>query len=404
MKGGIGISLILNKHLPSAREFAFCLLDGIEASVMWTTERLKVAFNLNRLQVDHVIDDARYPVTLYPAQEDAPPQDVDYPLVFQANFVLLFGQLQEGKRPHSSVEYLGWRLLPVNVRVDGVFLSDILGFVKPLDDAQIVDNAHAAPAVASPLWYQQVEAHPMRVNALITDLNELDRSALPKFVASILMIAPNINTSIKVNAVLLSDAMMTSTQLIDGLTQKLVSEVKSYFAKFGLIRTVGGFQMFGDPLSGLDSVASGVKSFFYEPYQGLVKGPAEFGRGLGHGIVGLGGGIIGGVMGTAGRTVKTIGSGLAMGAFDEQYAAERQRDMNKQHTGVASGLATGGKRFGASLLSGVTGIVTQPIQVSVALWEGLFCICGTIAALESAIPLGQAFDLFLSATGFHVCI
>ena len=363
MPQGLGVSLILNNHPSLSREFAFCLLEDLEASVMLTTERLKVACNLRRMQLDHVIDDARYPVTLYPSQEDAAPKDVAYPQLVQANFSMLYGQIREGVRPHTSVEYVGWRLLPLNVRVDGTFLSELLGFIKPLADVQIGGDEPPVPQVASPLWYQQVEVHPMKVDVQITELNDLDRSAIPRFVASILLVTPNISTSVKVNAVLLNEAMMTSTQLLDGLVQKFVQEIKSYFAKFGLIRTVGGFQILGDPLGGLDSVASGVKSFFYEPYQGFVKGPSEFGKGLGHGIIGLGGGVIGGVAGSAGKAAKALGSGAAMATFDEKYAAERQRDMNKVHTGVASGLATGGKRLGAGFFSGITGIVTQPIQV-----------------------------------------
>ena len=45
----------------------------------------------------------------------------------------------------------------------------------------------------------------------------------------------------------------------------------------------GSLTVIGSPMGFARKVGSGVKSFFYEPYQGAVLGPQDFVRGLGKG-------------------------------------------------------------------------------------------------------------------------
>ena len=47
--------------------------------------------------------------------------------------------------------------------------------------------------------------------------------------------------------------------------------------------SVGSLTVLGSPMGFARKVGSGVKSFFYEPYQGAVLGPQDFVVGLGRG-------------------------------------------------------------------------------------------------------------------------
>ena len=60
------------------------------------------------------------------------------------------------------------------------------------------------------------------------------------------------------------------------------------------------------------SVGTGVKDFFYEPAQGMVLGPAEFGRGVAKGTVSLVTGALGGVLDSASKITGNIGKGILL--------------------------------------------------------------------------------------------
>ena len=81
-------------------------------------------------------------------------------------------------------------------------------------------------------------------------------------------------------------------------------------------RVVGSIAALGDPAGLFEDVGTGVKSFFYEPWQGAKRSPAEFGKGVARGTAGLFGGVSSGLLhpieSTAGWHWYTMRTSLAM--------------------------------------------------------------------------------------------
>ena len=111
------------------------------------------------------------------------------------------------------------------------------------------------------------------------------------------------------------------------------------------------------------NIGTGVKDFFYEPAQGLVKSPEEFGKGLAKGSVSLAKHTTYGLFNTVSKLTGTAGKGLATLSFDDDYLKQRKiRQTNEKPKHVGEGLLYGTKSLGQGIFNGVTGIVTQPIK------------------------------------------
>jgi len=52
-------------------------------------------------------------------------------------------------------------------------------------------------------------------------------------------------------------------------------------------KLVGSVDLIGNPVGLFGSISTGVEDFFYEPYQGLTRGPKDFALGVGTGSISL---------------------------------------------------------------------------------------------------------------------
>jgi len=125
---------------------------------------------------------------------------------------------------------------------------------------------------------------------------------------------------------------------------------------------VFGLDVLGNPFGLISGITTGAKNFFYEPYQGLIQGPEEFAQGLALGVKSLVGGTVGGAAGAVSRITGTVGKGLAALTLDDEYQQKRRQQMSQKPTNLGQGLAKGGKSFVKGIFSGVTGIVTKPVE------------------------------------------
>ncbi|CAL1615509.1 unnamed protein product [Knipowitschia caucasica] len=148
-------------------------------------------------------------------------------------------------------------------------------------------------------------------------------------------------------------------------TQQLQSEVMRHYSKQAIKQAyvlVLGLDVLGNPFGLIRGFSEGVEAFFYEPWQGAIQGPEEFVEGMALGFKALVGGAVGGIAGTASRITGTVAKGVAAITMDEDYQQKRRETMNKQPSGLREGLARGGKGLVSGFVSGITGIVTKPIQ------------------------------------------
>ena len=69
----------------------------------------------------------------------------------------------------------------------------------------------------------------------------------------------------------------------------------------------------------VSDVRTGVKDFFYEPYQGYIRGPAQGTKGLIKGSASLVGYTAKGTFGTVGRIFGTMSNGMLVLADDKDF-------------------------------------------------------------------------------------
>ena len=54
-----------------------------------------------------------------------------------------------------------------------------------------------------------------------------------------------------------------------------------------LYKLVGSFEFLGNPVGLVNNLGTGVKDFFYEPAQGIMKSPSDFAKGMQKGSLSL---------------------------------------------------------------------------------------------------------------------
>ena len=104
-----------------------------------------------------------------------------------------------------------------------------------------------------------------------------------------------------------------------------------------MYRLIGSLELLGNPASFFSDVAGGVKQFYYEPRNGLVKSPAAFAHGIFSGTTGLASGVVG-------------GTGNLLGGAANAAVAERELSsvrLTKSGCMVAySGMSQSGHKYG----------------------------------------------------------
>jgi hypothetical protein len=123
----------------------------------------------------------------------------------------------------------------------------------------------------------------------------------------------------------------------------------------------------------VSSLGAGVRDFFYEPAQGLVKSPQDFGKGLAKGSASLLKHTVSGVFKSAGSLAASVEQGLAVMSFDDAFikAHERRSAVEPRH--AAEGFLLGAEGLSDGIFEGLAGLVLQPIDGAQkdGFWGGL---------------------------------
>jgi vacuolar protein sorting-associated protein 13A/C len=129
------------------------------------------------------------------------------------------------------------------------------------------------------------------------------------------------------------------------------------------LRLVGSSDLIGNPTDFVNTLGTGVKSFYYEPRDGFMKGPLQGGLGLVRGTGSLAAHVVGGIAGSVGKVTNTLNKGLLQLSGDTEYIHKKEiKDIRQKPTGAIDGLGKGLKGLGTSIWGGVTGIVMKPVQ------------------------------------------
>ena len=146
----------------------------------------------------------------------------------------------------------------------------------------------------------------------------------------------------------------------DSLFTKLFSFYKNELLT-QIYRIILNMDLIGNPINLIEGLGTGIFEFFNEPRKGLLKGPEEFGIGIAKGARSLVSNIVGGGFKSASKITGTLLNATknlsSLGTEEENIIKEEEKPR-----GFFSGALSGIKKGFGEIASGVTGIVTKPIE------------------------------------------
>lgn len=313
----------------AVRAFGVSLLDERPAEILYLSmEALRLDFSsesdgdlleilVGRIQMDNQLYDTPY-VALPPAC--AHPLPLSYPIVLypllsaDKSFAHLSVVRSKEYATVNFFRYLGFQMHEMDLRLDELFVSKMLEIARvfsrfsrqspaavakllsptgdfrssPFKVSLWVDDPaytrsklvyfelfHINPVKAS-LSYCATPGLRSQISTAVADRSERSGSGWVEWAMRHLGLLANMElVPLKMNSLLLMHAFTTQKRLVT-----LVARHYEAQAMAQLYRIVGSSEFIGSPVSLVSNLGTGVIDFFYEPAQGLVKSPKDFGRGV----------------------------------------------------------------------------------------------------------------------------
>ena len=226
------------------------------------------------------------------------------------------------------------------------------------------EQTSTLPATFLKFYIQELDLHQLTI--LLTVQMDLvcDESSLQIFhpTNSLVGIARYLlslqNVSLTLDRLLLEEMHDTGDAIINRIVRTYAVQVTLQLYK--LIRSL---DLLGNPAAIFADAAGGLRHFFHEQRKGLVvKSPRAFARSLGS----LAGGVVGGTgalaFGAGSGFAGMISYAAATATYDSKYAFQRRAMLQEPARSVRQGLYVGGQLLREGVVSGVAGIVRQPLK------------------------------------------
>lgn len=142
--------------------------------------------------------------------------------------------------------------------------------------------------------------------------------------------------------------------------EELMKQVTDHYKNQALTqfyKLILGLDIIGNPMKLALGFKKGIGDFFYEPAVGIFHGPDEFAEGLKTGVKSLASNVIGGTAGALSRIGSSLGTGVATLTIDDKFQKDRRERINRKTTFTESG-----KNLFKGIFSGITGVITKPIE------------------------------------------
>ncbi|XP_057687593.1 intermembrane lipid transfer protein VPS13C isoform X2 [Corythoichthys intestinalis] len=370
--GGGAVTMRRPFACPLRRNF----LSGVQVELKRSLHQRSLRAQLHWLQVDNQLPGAVFPIAFHPvpppksvAMDAEPKAFLDMSVITRSN-------------QHSNVTQFKYFMVLVQemaVKMDRGFLSAILALLAPADPP--------------PAGGQKSELLQKDMEILQAELmqSSLDDSSGLNFFEHFHISPVKLHLSLSLGPGSADDAGAESLNLllksigatltdVDDLVFKLAyfeveyqfyrreklaqAATRHYSEQFlkQMYVLVLGLDVLGNPFGLIRGLSQGVEAFFYEPFQGAVRGPEEFAEGVVIGVRSLLGHTVGGAAGVVSRITGSVGKGLAAITMDKEYQQQRREEMNRAPKDFGQSLAKGGKGLLKGVVSGVTGIVTKPVE------------------------------------------
>ena len=127
------------------------------------------------------------------------------------------------------------------------------------------------------------------------------------------------------------------------------------------------FEVLGNPRGLFNRMATGVTDAFYEPMQGIMRGPEEFAEGVIRGGRSLGSNVLYGVTDSISKMTGSLAKGVAELSMDKEYLEKRRAMTSASNAAdvprsVGQGLSKAAEGVAGGLARGVFGMVSKPFK------------------------------------------
>ncbi|KAI1310241.1 hypothetical protein EDD11_003857 [Mortierella claussenii] len=410
---GIGIS-ILNQRMQELIYLSMTDLEiGYTDSNMYQTVKVLVKW----LQIDNQLYGGSSPIILCPTQTPKDSKDAAVHPTLHSTLM----RVKDDTHGVVYIKYFSALLQELTVAMDEDFLYTLLefskfnvpGWTEDTSKVQLCDESLDLPEPTATedenqLFFEMLQLHPMKVNLsfMRSDRVNIDEAQQKTsshnpimYIFNVLTMAiGNIDAApIKLNALVLKDVRASGPVLVD-LLQRHYSQ--GFFYQLHLV--VGSIEFLGNPVGLFNNLSSGVADFFYEPYQGFVMGdrPQDVGLGIARGTSSLLKKTVFGFSDSLAKISGSVGKGLSAATMDKTFQERRrmggQRNAPKH---ALSGISQGASSLAQGLVSGVTGIVEQPLAgAQNGGMEGFFKGVGKGLVGAVTKPLVGVFDFTTNVT------
>eukprot|EP00970_Alexandrium_tamarense_P017406 scaffold9505_cov202-Alexandrium_tamarense.AAC.2 len=329
--------------------------------------------------VDNYIYNAEHPVLVF-----TPKADVSEPFLHLS----VVRRLQE----HEStihICYAAIRILELDISLDRKTVEAIAVFLHPLRKEEGIEaeswvvtvtskmtSSYSKPNRRAPreaermihsansgrLYLEQLHLHPLRLTITFTQ-EWVEETAATEG----LMVFSLIRGMASI-----ADATLTFTSFIAGNAfespQSLAGIISAHYSSQltnQMLSLLGSLTILKAPIEIVSNIGWGVQRFFYEPIQGLVKGPDEFLLGLESGTHSLARGILTGFVKGAANATDLVTHNLATLTTDEVFQDSRRAHRKLLMSSVSArtvqdSLSLAGSCVSRGFKSGANGIVDQP--------------------------------------------
>ncbi|KAF9963917.1 hypothetical protein BGZ65_006327 [Modicella reniformis] len=371
----IGIS-VLNQRM---QELIYLSMTGFE--LRYKDSNLNQSLNLlvKWLQIDNQLYGGLSPIILCPTQVPKDEKDA------LAHPTLHIALVKAKDDTHGVVyfKYFSILLQELTVATDEDFLFTLLEFTKINvpgwnEDSSVVQWCEESQDLPEPtanddenqLFFEVLQLQPMKVNLSFkrSDRMNIEETQQKTSGGNPIMYLFNVLTMaignidgapITLNALVMENVRASGAMLADLLQRHYTQDIF-----FQLYMVVGSIEFLGNPVGLFSNLSSGVADFFYEPYQGIIMGdsPSDFGLGVVRGTSSLLKKTVFGFSDSLAKISGSVGKGLSAATMDKSFQERRrlgtQRNAPKH---ALSGLSQGANSLAVGLVSGVTGIVEQPL-------------------------------------------
>jgi len=224
------------------------------------------------------------------------------------------------------------------------------------------------PVQGDKMYIEMLELHPIVVNlsffgtGAIMERTSTDGGGLsynPMFAAikALGVVITNIDRApIALNALMLERPFATNAELMSCIRKHYKTQLVQQ-----LYKLVGSFEFLGNPVGLVSNLGTGMKDFFYEPAQGMMKSPGEFAKGMSKGTSSLLQKSTFGLFNAASKITGSMSKSLVQMSGDDDYIKKRQEAQSARQKKTNVNHTKDRQDLSEQLSDGFMGIFAKPM-------------------------------------------